>query len=85
MPSHAQVRCLSLLSSSSLAPVSAFIVLIVIIIITMNIYLQRVVMETNLDPIIAVVMKTNLDILISKTSSLSYAFSLSLLSSPLSL
>ena len=34
---------------------------------------------------IAVVMNTNLDILISKTSSLSYAFSLSLLSSPLSL
>ena len=56
----------------------------------MNIYLQRVfiiaaVMKTNLDLIIAIVMNTNLDILISKTSSLSYAFSLSLLSSPLSL
>ena len=62
----------ALLSFSS--PVSAFIVLIVIIIVTMDIYLQRVfiitvVMETNLDPIIAIVMKTNLDILISKNSS----------------
>ena len=44
-------------------PVSAFIVLIVIIIITMDIYLQRVF-------IIAVVMNTNLDILISKNFSL---------------
>ena len=92
MPSHAQVRfplcSLSLFSCS----VSVFIVLIIIIIIiiTMNIYLQRVfiiavVMETNLDLIIAIVMNANLDILISKTSSLFYAFSLSLLSSPLSL
>ena len=60
-------------------PVSAFIVLIVIIIITMDIYLQRVFiitvgMNTNLDLIIAVVMKTNLDILISKNSSLVLCF-----------
>ena len=78
-PSHAQVSVsLSALLSFS-SPVSAFIVLIVIIIITRDIYLQRVfiitvVMKTNLDLIIAVVIKTNLDILISKNSSLVLCF-----------
>ena len=49
------------------------------------VFIIAVVMKTNLDLIIAIVMNTNLDILISKTSSLSYAFSLFALLSSLSL